>query len=244
MEDRPLPADASPTALSPGYIADSNLKEDEEDPEEDPADYPANGGDNDDNESSDDDDVEKDEDEEHLALSDPSVVPIDDHDLNKLTVKNCYPLPRIDDFFDQLQGFALKGAVRFGKRGKLNPRYVGPFKVLEKVGVISDKLYLPQELRKVHNKFHVSNLKKCHANEPLVVLLDGLHIDEKLHLVEEPMVIMDHDIKRLKQSRILIFKVQWNSRRGLEFTWEREDQFQKKYPHLFTNTAPLSNATS
>ncbi|GKB28384.1 reverse transcriptase domain-containing protein [Tanacetum coccineum] len=86
MEDQPLPTDASPTALSPGYIADSNPKEDEEDPEEDPADYPADGGDNDDNESSDDDDddddVEKDEEEEeHLALTDPSVVPTDDHEM-------------------------------------------------------------------------------------------------------------------------------------------------------------------
>nr|GEV34532.1 hypothetical protein [Tanacetum cinerariifolium] len=87
MEDQPLPADASPTALLPGYIADSNLEEDEEDPEEDPADYPVNGGHNDDNKSFDDDDdddnVEKDEEveeeEEHLALADPSVVPIDDH---------------------------------------------------------------------------------------------------------------------------------------------------------------------
>ncbi|GKD12849.1 reverse transcriptase domain-containing protein [Tanacetum coccineum] len=105
-----------------------------------------------------------------------------------------------------------KGVVRFGKWGKLNPRYVRPFKVLEKVGAIAYKLEFPQELSKVHNTFHVSNLKKCHANEPLVVLLDGLHIDDKLHVVEEPVVIMDHDIKRLKQSRILIVKVRWNSR--------------------------------
>ncbi|GJU85404.1 putative reverse transcriptase domain-containing protein [Tanacetum coccineum] len=105
-----------------------------------------------------------------------------------------------------------KGVVRFDKRGKLNPRYVGPFKVLEKVGAIAYKLELPQELSKVHNMFHVSNLKKCHANEPLAVPLDGLHIDDKLHFVKEPVVIMDRDIKRLKQSRILIFKDRWNSR--------------------------------
>nr|GFB68678.1 hypothetical protein [Tanacetum cinerariifolium] len=84
MEDQPLSTDASPTALLPGYIDDSNPEEDEEDPEEDPVDYPANGGDNDDNESSDDDDDddddEKDEEEEHLAPIDPSVVPIDDHE--------------------------------------------------------------------------------------------------------------------------------------------------------------------
>ncbi|GKD40815.1 putative reverse transcriptase domain-containing protein [Tanacetum coccineum] len=88
-----------------------------------------------------------------------------------------------------------KGVVRFGKQGKLNPRYVRPFKVLEKVGAVAYKLELPQELGKVHNTFHVSNLKKCHANEPLAVLLDGLHIDDKLHVVEEPVLIMDRDIK-------------------------------------------------
>ncbi|GJZ28260.1 putative reverse transcriptase domain-containing protein [Tanacetum coccineum] len=73
-----------------------------------------------------------------------------------------------------------KGVVRFSKRGKLNPRYVGPFKVLEKVGSVAYKLKLPQELSRVHNTFHVSNLKKCHADEPLAVPLDGLHFDDKL----------------------------------------------------------------
>ncbi|GKD85800.1 hypothetical protein Tco_1356954, partial [Tanacetum coccineum] len=129
------------------------------------------------------------------------------------------------------------GVVRFGKRGKLNPRYVGPFKVLEKVGSVAYKLELPQELSRVHNIFHVSNLKKCDADEPLAVLLDGLHIDDKLHFVKEPVEIMDHEVKRLKKSRIPIVKVQWNSKRGLEFTWERKDQFRKKYLHLFTKTS-------
>ncbi|GKA08246.1 hypothetical protein Tco_0687577 [Tanacetum coccineum] len=137
-----------------------------------------------------------------------------------------------------------KGVVRFGKRGKLNPRYVGPFKVLEKVRAVAYKLELPQELSRVHNTFHVSNLKKCYADEPLAVPLDGLHIDDKLHFVEEPVEIMDREVKRLKQSRIPIIKVRWNSRRGPEFTWEREDQFRKKYPHLFTKTAPSSSAAS
>ncbi|GKB56931.1 putative reverse transcriptase domain-containing protein [Tanacetum coccineum] len=94
-----------------------------------------------------------------------------------------------------------KGVVHFGKRGKLNPRYVGPFKVLEKVGAIAYKLELPQELSKVHNTFHVSNLKKYHANEPLAVPLDGLHIDDKLHFIEEPAEIMDREFKRFKRSR-------------------------------------------
>nr|GFB27462.1 putative reverse transcriptase domain-containing protein [Tanacetum cinerariifolium] len=74
-----------------------------------------------------------------------------------------------------------KGVVRFGKRGKLNPRYVGPFKVLEEIGKVAYKLELPEELSIVHNTFHVSNLKKCHADKPLAVPLDGLHFDDKLH---------------------------------------------------------------
>ncbi|GKE81585.1 putative reverse transcriptase domain-containing protein [Tanacetum coccineum] len=118
-----------------------------------------------------------------------------------------------------------KGVVRFGKRGKLNPMYVGPFKVLAKVGAFSYKLELPQELSRVHSTFHVSNLKKCYSDEPLAILLDRLHIDDKLCFVEEPVGIIDQEVKRLKQSRIPIVKVRWNSRRGPEFTWEREDQF-------------------
>nr|GEX19652.1 reverse transcriptase domain-containing protein [Tanacetum cinerariifolium] len=93
---------------------------------------------------------------------------------------------------------ALYGFVRFGKREKLNPRYVGPFKVLEGVGDVAYKLDLPEELSSVHNTFHVSNLKKFHADKPLAVPLDGLHFDDKLHFVEETVEIIDHEVKRLK----------------------------------------------
>ncbi|GJV45399.1 hypothetical protein Tco_1429935 [Tanacetum coccineum] len=102
-----------------------------------------------------------------------------------------------------------KGVVRFGKREKLNPRCVGPFKVLEKA-----------------------------------VPLEGLHVDDKLYFVEEPVEIMDREVKRLKESHIPIVKVRWNSRRGPEFTWEHEDQFQKKYPHLFTKPVPSSSVAT
>nr|GFB33456.1 putative reverse transcriptase domain-containing protein [Tanacetum cinerariifolium] len=108
--------------------------------------------------------------------------------------------------------------VRFGKRGKLNPRYVGPFKVLEMIRDVAYKLNLPKELSRVHNTFHVSNLKKCHANEPLAVPLDGLHSDDKLHFMEEPVEIMDREVRWLKQSQIPLVKVRWNSKRGPEFT--------------------------
>nr|GEU40570.1 putative reverse transcriptase domain-containing protein [Tanacetum cinerariifolium] len=104
-----------------------------------------------------------------------------------------------------------KGVVHFGKRGKLNPRYVRPFKALEKDGSVAYKLELPQELSRVHNIFYVSD-------KPLAVPLDGLHFDDKLHFVEEPVEIMDQEVKRLKGSRIPIVNVRWNSRRGPEFT--------------------------
>ncbi|GJZ51780.1 hypothetical protein Tco_0606295 [Tanacetum coccineum] len=108
-----------------------------------------------------------------------------------------------------------KGVVRFGKRGKLNLRYVGPFKVLEKVRKVAYRLELPQELSRVHHTFHVSNLKKCYADEPLLMSLEGIHVDDKLQFVEEPVEIMEREIKRLKQSRIPLIKVRWNSKRGV-----------------------------
>ncbi|GJQ89647.1 putative reverse transcriptase domain-containing protein [Tanacetum coccineum] len=110
-----------------------------------------------------------------------------------------------------------KEVIRFGKQGKLNPRYIGPFKILA---------------------------KKCLSDESFVISLDEIHIDDKLHFVEEPIEIMDREVKRLKQSRIPIVKVRWNSRRGPEFTWERKDQFKKKYPHLFAKSSTAPDVTS
>ncbi|GJT04353.1 putative reverse transcriptase domain-containing protein [Tanacetum coccineum] len=106
-----------------------------------------------------------------------------------------------------------KGVVRFGKRGKLNPRYVGPF-------------------------------KKCLPDESLVIPFEELRVDDKLHFVEEPLEVIDREIKQLKRSHIPIIKVRWYSKRGPKFTWEREDHFKQKYPHLFTKTAPSSSAAS
>ncbi|GJT36383.1 hypothetical protein Tco_0926802 [Tanacetum coccineum] len=134
-----------------------------------------------------------------------------------------------------------KGVMRFGKRGKLNPRYIGPFRIIERIGPVAYRLELPQELSRVHNVFHVCNLKKCLSDDTLVIPLEEIQLDDKLNFVEEPVEIMDREVKQLKRSRIPIVKVRWNARRGPEYTWEREDQFKSKYPHLFEN--PLSTSS-
>ncbi|GJU11239.1 putative reverse transcriptase domain-containing protein [Tanacetum coccineum] len=100
-----------------------------------------------------------------------------------------------------------KGVIRFGKRGKLSPRYVGPFKIIERIGPVAYRLELPEKLRGIHNTFHVSNLKKCLADENLVIPLEEIQLDDKLHFIEEPVEIMDREVKQLKQSRIPIVKV-------------------------------------
>ncbi|GJS10098.1 hypothetical protein Tco_0366894 [Tanacetum coccineum] len=111
-----------------------------------------------------------------------------------------------------------KGVIHFRKQGKLNPRYIGPFKILAKVETVAYRLKLLEQLSRVHNTLHVSNLKKCLSDETQVIPLDENQIEEKLHFIEEPVEIIDREVKRLKQSHIPIMKVRWNSRRGPEFT--------------------------
>nr|GEZ92028.1 putative reverse transcriptase domain-containing protein [Tanacetum cinerariifolium] len=111
-----------------------------------------------------------------------------------------------------------KGVMRFGKWGKLNPRYIGLFKIIAKVETVAYRLKLLEKLSRVHSTFHVSKLKKCLADEPLAIPLDEIQVDDKLHFIKEPVKIIDREVKHLKHSRIPIVKVHWNSRRGHEFT--------------------------
>ncbi|GJU16863.1 hypothetical protein Tco_1144829 [Tanacetum coccineum] len=134
-----------------------------------------------------------------------------------------------------------KGVVRFGKKGKLAPRFVGPFEILERIGPVAYRLRLPEELSSVHDTFHVSNLKKCLADANLHVSLDEIKVDKTLRFVEEPLEIMDREVKTLKRSKIPIMKVRWNSERGPEFTWERKDHMKAKYPQLFENAYVETN---
>ncbi|GKA10041.1 putative reverse transcriptase domain-containing protein [Tanacetum coccineum] len=114
------------------------------------------------------------------------------------------------------------------------PDTFGPLSNLERISPVAYKLELPEELSSIHNTFHVSNLKKCLSDESLVIPMKELQLDDKLNFVEEPVEVMDREIKQLKRSHIPIIKVRWNSKRGPEFTWEREDEIRAKYPHLFS----------
>ncbi|GKE69296.1 hypothetical protein Tco_1527368 [Tanacetum coccineum] len=130
-----------------------------------------------------------------------------------------------------------KGVVRFGKKGKLALRYVGPFEILERIDPVAYRLRLPEELSSVHDTFHVSNLKKCLVDANFHVPLNEIKIDKTLRFVEEIVEIMDSEIRNLKRSKIPLVKVHWNSKHGPEFTWEREDHMKFKYPQLFVDRA-------
>ncbi|GJV07845.1 putative reverse transcriptase domain-containing protein [Tanacetum coccineum] len=127
-----------------------------------------------------------------------------------------------------------KGVVRFRKKRKLAPRFVGPFEIIKNLGPVAYKLRLPEELNGVHDTFHMSNLMKCLADPTLQVPLDEIQVDAKLNFMEEPVEILEREFKKLKRNRIAIVKVRWNSKHGPEFTWEREDHIRLKYPHLFS----------
>ncbi|GJW37811.1 putative reverse transcriptase domain-containing protein [Tanacetum coccineum] len=141
--------------------------------------------------------------------------------------------------FEALYGRKCRSPVCWSKVG--DSQLTGPEMIREttekivhiKNRVLLKKLELPKELRTIHKTFHVSNLKKCLADENLVIPLDEIRLNDKLHFIEEPVEIVDREVKQHKQSRIPIVKVHWNSHRGPEFMWKREDQFKNKYPHLF-----------
>ncbi|GKB21329.1 putative reverse transcriptase domain-containing protein [Tanacetum coccineum] len=119
--------------------------------------------------------------------------------------------------------------------------HIGDRVMLKVVGLVAYKLELPEELSNVYSTFHTSNLKKCIFDESLVIPMKELRLDDKLNFVEEPVEIMDREVKQLRKSRIPIVKVRWNSKRGPKFTWELEDQIHVKYPHLFLNITPTYN---
>ncbi|KAI3778451.1 hypothetical protein L2E82_07749 [Cichorium intybus] len=126
-----------------------------------------------------------------------------------------------------------KGVIRFRKRGKLGPRFIGPYKVIARVGEVAYRLELPVELSLIHDTFHVSQLRKCVVDETTVVPLEDIQIDERLNYVEQPVAILDRETKTLRNKTINLVKVQWRHRRGSEWTWEPEEEMRAHYPDLF-----------
>ena len=126
-----------------------------------------------------------------------------------------------------------KRVFRFGKKGKLSPRYIGPFEITEKIGEVTYRLNLPSKLQSIHNAFHVSNLRKCLSDEKAKIPYEEVTVDERLRFKEEPEAILDREMKRLRNKQVKLVKVQWKYHRGAETTWEPEDDMRKSYPELF-----------
>ena len=127
-----------------------------------------------------------------------------------------------------------KGVVRFGKRGKLSPRYIGPYEILERVGPVAYRLALPMELAQIHDVFHVSMLRRYRSDPSHVISGQPIQISENLSYVEKPVQILDTQIKQLRNRRIPMVKVRWHNHSGKEATWETEEYMRKKFPHLFS----------
>ena len=127
-----------------------------------------------------------------------------------------------------------KGVIRFRKRGKLGPRYIGPFRVIARVGRVAYRLDLPAELGQIHDTFHVSQLRKCIADESDVVPLEDIQVDAGLNYVERPVAIRDRKVKVLRNKEVPLVQVQWQHRKASELTWESESEMWDQYPELFS----------
>ncbi|XP_035834094.1 uncharacterized protein LOC118482632 [Helianthus annuus] len=126
-----------------------------------------------------------------------------------------------------------KGIIRFRKRGKLSPRFIGPFRITERVGKVAYRLELPDELSGIHNTFHVSHLRKCLADETARIHYDDIEVDNSLNYAVKPIAILDRKEKSLRSKIINQVKVKWEHRKGADTTWESEEEMQRLYPKLF-----------
>ncbi|KAL5577228.1 hypothetical protein UlMin_018927 [Ulmus minor] len=127
----------------------------------------------------------------------------------------------------------MKGVMRFGKRGKLSPRFVGPFEILERIGDLAYRVALPPAMSGIHNVFHVSMLRKYTPDPSHVLSYDTLDLRQDLTFEESPVRILDREERELRQKKIRLVKVLWKNHEVEEATWEREDEMRTKYPHIF-----------
>jgi len=131
----------------------------------------------------------------------------------------------------------MKGVVRFGKKGKLSPRYVGPYEIIKRVGKVAYELKLPNEMNLVHPVFHVSMLRKCLGDPSAIVPLDVVGVvEDNLTYEEVPIQILDRQVKRLRNKEVASVKVLWRNQQVESATWEAEADMQRRYPYLFNST--------
>ena len=127
----------------------------------------------------------------------------------------------------------MKGVMRFGKKGKLSPRYIGPYEIIRRFGQVAYDLALPQELSSVHPIFHVSMLRKCIGDPSRIVPVEDVQVTKDLTYEEVPISILDRQVKRLRNKDVASVKVLWRNQQVEEITWEAEEMMKSKYPHLF-----------
>ncbi|XP_057251691.1 uncharacterized protein LOC130591793 [Beta vulgaris subsp. vulgaris] len=135
-----------------------------------------------------------------------------------------------------------KGVMRFGKRGKLSPKYIGPYKILTRVGKVAYRLELPNELSKVHNVFHVSQLRKYIADSSHVLQPESIELDETLTYEERSIKILDSKAYSTRNKDVKLLKVLWSNHKTEEATWEAEDEMRRKYPELFIEVSRVTGA--
>ncbi|XP_017985257.1 PREDICTED: uncharacterized protein LOC108663880 [Theobroma cacao] len=123
--------------------------------------------------------------------------------------------------------------MRFGKKGKLSPRYIEPFEILERVGAMAYRLALPPDLLNIHPVFHVSMLRKYNPDPSHVIQYETIQLKDDLTYEEQPIAILDRQVKKLRSKDVALVKVLWQNHTNEEVTWEAEEEIRTKYPHLF-----------
>ncbi|MFS8025441.1 putative chromatin remodeling & transcriptional activation CHROMO-DOMAIN family [Helianthus anomalus] len=136
-----------------------------------------------------------------------------------------------------------KGVIRFRKRGKLSPRFIGPFKIIKRFGKVAYRLELPEELSGIHGTFHVSQLRKCLAEETSYINYDDIEVDDRLNYVVRPIEIVDRKVKHLRNRQIDQVKIKWEYRKGSDTTWESEEEMRRLYPTLFGTCSGFGDET-
>ncbi|XP_010669206.2 uncharacterized protein LOC104886455 [Beta vulgaris subsp. vulgaris] len=127
----------------------------------------------------------------------------------------------------------IKGVMRFGMKGKLSPKFIGPYEILERIGEVAYRLALPPEIARVHNVFHISQLRRSISDPSHVLTPDDLQLEDNLSYVEVPMKILDSKVRATRKGEVKLVKVLWSNHKNDELSWESEDAMRAQYPHLF-----------